>query len=59
MTKFFLGLQVMDLVAKQMLVLEERRISLSEFHTADEVYTYICLLGFLSSTLGLRTLVMY
>jgi hypothetical protein len=30
-------LQVMDLVVKEGLVLEERRISLSEFHTADEV----------------------
>lgn len=30
---------VMDLVVKQNLVLEERRISLSEFHTADEVWT--------------------
>ncbi|KAJ4846730.1 hypothetical protein Tsubulata_043097 [Turnera subulata] len=31
--------QVMDLVVKENLVLEERRISLSEFHTADEVWT--------------------
>ncbi|KAL5768462.1 hypothetical protein ACOSP7_015008 [Xanthoceras sorbifolium] len=30
---------VMDLVVKENLVLEERRISLSEFHTADEVWT--------------------
>lgn len=30
-------LQVMDLVVKENLILEERRISLSEFHTADEV----------------------
>ncbi|KAK4483570.1 hypothetical protein RD792_010769 [Penstemon davidsonii] len=30
---------VMDLVIKENLVLEERRISLSEFHTADEVFT--------------------
>ncbi|KAG2695473.1 hypothetical protein I3843_07G014100 [Carya illinoinensis] len=30
---------VMDLVIKEKLVLEERRISLSEFHTADEVWT--------------------
>lgn len=30
---------VMDLVVKEDLVLEERRISLSEFHTADEVWT--------------------
>ncbi|KAG5244873.1 branched-chain-amino-acid aminotransferase protein [Salix suchowensis] len=30
---------VMDLVVKEGLVLEERRISLSEFHTADEVWT--------------------
>lgn len=30
---------VMDLVKKENLVLEERRISLSEFHTADEVWT--------------------
>ena len=30
--------QVMDLVVKEKLELEERRISLSEFHTADEVY---------------------
>ncbi|KAM1199094.1 hypothetical protein ACFX2I_010346 [Malus domestica] len=30
---------VMDLVVKEKLVLEERRISLSEFHTADEVWT--------------------
>lgn len=28
----------MDLVVKENLVLLERRISLSEFHTADEVY---------------------
>ena len=31
-------LQVMELVEKEKFVLEERRISLSEFHTADEVY---------------------
>ncbi|KAL7616844.1 hypothetical protein Lser_V15G00943 [Lactuca serriola] len=30
---------VMELVKKEKLVLEERRISLSEFHTADEVWT--------------------
>ncbi|KAI6684845.1 hypothetical protein NL676_030758 [Syzygium grande] len=30
---------VMDLVVKENLILEERRISLSEFHTADEVWT--------------------
>ncbi|KAG1331743.1 branched-chain-amino-acid aminotransferase-like protein 2 [Cocos nucifera] len=30
---------VMDLVVKENLVLHERRISLSEFHTADEVWT--------------------
>lgn len=30
---------VIDLVVKEKLVLEERRISLSEFHTADEVWT--------------------
>ncbi|KDP23546.1 hypothetical protein JCGZ_23379 [Jatropha curcas] len=30
---------VMDLVVKENLVLEERNISLSEFHTADEVWT--------------------
>ncbi|CAL0302280.1 unnamed protein product [Lupinus luteus] len=30
---------VMDLVVKEQLVLEERRISLSEVHTADEVWT--------------------
>ncbi|KAL5566134.1 hypothetical protein UlMin_029298, partial [Ulmus minor] len=30
---------VMSLVVKENLVLEERRISLSEFHTADEVWT--------------------
>ncbi|KAJ9559962.1 hypothetical protein OSB04_005122 [Centaurea solstitialis] len=30
---------VMDLVKMENLVLEERRISLSEFHTADEVWT--------------------
>ncbi|KAG8363735.1 hypothetical protein BUALT_Bualt19G0053200 [Buddleja alternifolia] len=30
---------VMELVVKENLVLEERRISLSEFHTADEVFT--------------------
>ncbi|XP_042517324.1 branched-chain-amino-acid aminotransferase-like protein 1 [Macadamia integrifolia] len=30
---------VMDLVVKENIVLEERRISLSEFHTADEVWT--------------------
>ncbi|CAA3000293.1 branched-chain-amino-acid aminotransferase 1 [Olea europaea subsp. europaea] len=30
---------VMDLVIKEGLILQERRISLSEFHTADEVWT--------------------
>lgn len=30
---------VMELVEKEKIVLEERRISLSEFHTADEVWT--------------------
>ncbi|WJX13521.1 hypothetical protein P8452_03904 [Trifolium repens] len=30
---------VMDLVAKEQFILEERRISLSEVHTADEVWT--------------------
>ncbi|XP_048136240.1 branched-chain-amino-acid aminotransferase-like protein 1 [Rhodamnia argentea] len=30
---------VMELVVKENLILEERRISLSEFHTADEVWT--------------------
>ncbi|XP_050223542.1 branched-chain-amino-acid aminotransferase-like protein 1 [Mercurialis annua] len=30
---------VMDLVVKENLILEERNISLSEFHTADEVWT--------------------
>ncbi|KAM7277714.1 hypothetical protein ACFE04_004848 [Oxalis oulophora] len=30
---------VMDIVIKEKLILEERRISLSEFHTADEVWT--------------------
>lgn len=30
---------VMDLVVKENLVLEERRISLSEFHVADEIWT--------------------
>lgn len=30
-------LQVMDLVVKENLILHERRISLSEFHAADEV----------------------
>ncbi|MQL72406.1 hypothetical protein Taro_004738 [Colocasia esculenta] len=30
---------VMDLVIKENLILQERRISLSEFHTADEVWT--------------------
>ncbi|XP_022896345.1 branched-chain-amino-acid aminotransferase-like protein 1 [Olea europaea var. sylvestris] len=30
---------VMDLVIKEELVLQERRISLSEFHTADEAWT--------------------
>ncbi|KAF8038800.1 hypothetical protein BT93_B1375 [Corymbia citriodora subsp. variegata] len=30
---------IMDLVVKENLILEERRISLSEFHTADEVWT--------------------
>lgn len=30
---------VMELVVKENLVLQERRISLSEFHTADEVWT--------------------
>lgn len=34
---FWFELQVMDLVVKENFVLEERRISLSEFHTADEV----------------------
>lgn len=37
----FLKLQVMDLVVKEKLVLEERRISLSEFHTADEVRMFL------------------
>ena len=32
--------QVMDLVVKEKLELEERRISLSEFHTADEVFMH-------------------
>ncbi|KAH9754678.1 Branched-chain-amino-acid aminotransferase-like protein 1 [Citrus sinensis] len=32
---------VMELVVKENLVLEERRISLSEFHTADEVFMLI------------------
>ena len=40
----FFGLQVMDLVVKEKLVLEERRISLSEFHTADEVSFYYFIL---------------
>lgn len=31
----------MELVVKENLVLEERRISLSEFHTADEVFMLI------------------
>ncbi|KAJ4719515.1 Branched-chain-amino-acid aminotransferase-like protein [Melia azedarach] len=30
---------VMDLVVREKFILEERRISLSEFHTADEVWT--------------------
>jgi len=30
----------MDLVVKEELILEERRISLSEVHTADEVPIY-------------------
>lgn len=30
-------LQVIDLVLKEQLELQERRISISEFHTADEV----------------------
>ncbi|THG00692.1 branched-chain-amino-acid aminotransferase-like protein 2 isoform X2 [Camellia sinensis] len=30
---------VMDLVVKENIILEQRRISLSEFHTADEVWT--------------------
>jgi branched-subunit amino acid aminotransferase/4-amino-4-deoxychorismate lyase len=30
---------VMELVVKENFILEERRISLSEFHTADEVWT--------------------
>ncbi|KAK2403403.1 D-aminoacid aminotransferase PLP-dependent enzymes superfamily protein [Trifolium repens] len=30
---------VMDLVLKEQIILEERRISLSEVHTADEVWT--------------------
>lgn len=30
---------VMDLVVKEQLILEERRISLSEVHTADEIWT--------------------
>jgi hypothetical protein len=33
--------QVMDLVVKENLVLHERRISLSEFHAADEVRYFI------------------
>lgn len=37
---FFPMLQVMDLVVKEKFVLEERRISLSEFHTADEVFVH-------------------
>ena len=28
----------MELVVQEKLILEERRISLSEFHTADEVF---------------------
>ncbi|KAF7143802.1 hypothetical protein RHSIM_Rhsim05G0144300 [Rhododendron simsii] len=32
---------VMDLLAKERIILEERRVSLSEFHTADEVYIFI------------------
>lgn len=31
----------MDLVVKEKFILEERRISLSEFHTADEVFMLI------------------
>lgn len=31
----------MELVEKEKFVLEERRISLSEFHTADEVFTLL------------------
>ncbi|XAR49086.1 Branched-chain-amino-acid transaminase [Bertholletia excelsa] len=30
---------VMDLVVKENIILDERRVSLSEFHTADEVWT--------------------
>lgn len=30
---------VMDLVLKENIILQERRITLSEFHTADEVWT--------------------
>lgn len=37
-TDMLLLFQVMDLVVKENLVLEERRMSLSEFHTADEVW---------------------
>ena len=37
MTPLSLGLQVMELVVKEKFILEERRISLSEFHTANEV----------------------
>ena len=32
--------QVMDLVVKENFVLHERRISLSEFHAADEVWYF-------------------
>lgn len=37
MRELFDILQVMDLAKKEDLVLVERRISISEFHTADEV----------------------
>lgn len=33
----FKSFKVMELVVKENFILEERRISLSEFHTADEV----------------------
>lgn len=31
----------MDLVVKEQFVLQERRISLSELHTADEVFPFL------------------
>lgn len=53
----------MDLVIKEKLVLEERRISLSEFHTADEVDLFIYFFGIsavkIPNKFWLRTVGMY